>query len=1147
MTVYFAYINLEKDLERKEFMESQFKKLSITAHRIPARGPKGEKMDKVNGIDSRFNLKGDLTALDDGPPERKFELGLLCSHMEALRQFVKSGKQYGVILEDDAVLPEQQINCQKILENAPPGAETISLFSFPRNPQSIKDMKIANQNNRPFIKWTQYLFSSIAYIITRNGAIRCLKSCGASEPGRILCFNSYPVCDHLIYNNTTTYVLSCPIVFPNDNVDSTIHASHDDINREYTNLQKQKIPCQIIKSFTQKSNLLFSSVGDNTSAPEKWRSPSASYDIIQARYCGEITEYDLFFNKAGKFQNLLRWVRENNDIFKTYEYILVLDDDIALSPTEIELLFQNAKIHNAVVSSPSFDPVKGKISPTLDIMANVAGSKLRRTNYVEVTAPLFEARALEKFLNFYETHAKNLVGWGIDHLYRHVLWCPEKPFYIFDCVIAVNPRDQDKPMGEKGGREIDKLQSVSDRRAEWYSVADKLGIPRHVSPCVVSSPELHVINILEFLSVKKKVYDPRSLYLINSENEVVSQKHYNYMWINDGWSQVNMNRAVSMGTGWVAHSNKLTPIDNLDFPVMVLGGPIVFSGQVLKILIDRKFNFKKIEMLTKKYSVNLVICALFRICGIIMKCSQHGNKNHPRNSTVIYDIIKDINTNISTSIVTPTYKRVEFLGKLLECIKAQSINHNGIEWIIFDDSPEINKDAQNRTGIFSNLNFPYYYYWTSKWNRIGKKRNVMNRLAIGDIIICFDDDDLHHPDRIKHTISKLNSNPQIMLAGSTFSFLAMKNNGVVHSKNSEFTTVEYTDGSKEQIVSNLDIGDPIIAKTPTIYKIVGKKGLGFGPYHSTAGLMAYKREYAVAHEFREDVAYAEESYFTNKFNEPMVQLDPWKLILISCHDNNTYDKISYIKKGLVSKWCADVAISEKYKLNIIFYCDAELEKCISLFLSEDMGPTRKLETTIVSENLSDNTLFINCTTTTFKLNFLVGPINNHRRELLKCILQYKDFKMNISPYEFTAPQWKNKEKTVLCAKLSKWSGGDSLNLNYDVKNKLVQINDKYLDAQPRESWHNGSVKICWDSESDSGIGSLVKSFEIIMTNGQIDSAIVATRTGYKFDFIGDLLINSAGWVLEEPFYNGKTVHKLVNTKIKDFTKNKTLIKMFDYL
>ena len=68
-----------------------------------------------------------------------------------------------------------------------------------------------------------------------------------------------------------------------------------------------------------------------------------------------------------------------------------------------------------------------------------------------------------------------------------------------------------------------------------------------------------------------------------------------------------------------------------------------------------------------------------------------------------------------------------------------------------------------------------------------------------------------------------------------------------------------------------------------------------------------------------------------------------------------------------------------------------------------------------------------------------------------------------------------------------------------------------------------------------------------MTNGQIDSAIVATRTGYKFDFIRDLLINSAGWVLEEPFYNGKTVHKLVNTKIKDFTKNKTLIKMFDYL
>ena len=1146
MPDYVAYINLEKDTDRREFMESQFKKLSVSAERIPARGPNGEKMDKVSGIDSRFNLKGNLTEIEDGPPQRKFELGLLCSHMEALRRFVKSGREYGIILEDDATLPANKLNCRRIMDRAPPGAETVSLFSFPRDPKSIKNMKIANDNNRPFIKWTRHLFSSIAYVITREGAIRCLKACGATEPGRILCFNSFPVSDHLIYNTTATYVLSCPIVFPNENVDSTIHASHDDINAQFTKLQKEKEPCEIIKSLTQKSNLLFSSVGDNTTAPEKWRCADASYDIIQVRYSGEITEHDVFFNKAGKFQNLLQWIRRDDSNIQRYEYVLVIDDDIALSPDEIELLFENAQKYKATVSSPSFDSVAGKISPTLDIMENVPGSKLRRTNYVEVTAPLFEARALCKFMNFYQEHAEKLVGWGIDHLYRHLLWSPIKPFYIFDCVVAVNPRDEDKPKGKEAGREIDNLQSVSDRRTAWYDVADKLGIERHVKPCEVTFPELSVLDVLKFLKNRKKVVEAGKMYVIKTEQQVINDEDFDCMWINDGWLQVSMNRAVSMGAGWVADKEALVCVENVKFPVMILESPVIFSEKVLNMLIDRNFNINKVERLVKKHGINLVISALFRICGIIMKCSKLDAKERKEHASVIYDIIKDINKNIATSIITPTYKRANFMEKLVECIKAQSVNHDEIEWVIFDDSPEINKDAENRTGIYSKLSFPYYYYWSSTWNRIGKKRNVINRLAIGDIIICFDDDDLHHPERIKHTVSKLNSNPKINIAGSTYSLLAFKNNGIVQSKESNFAVIQYADGTKEKKFSNLKVSDLVIAKTPTIYKIVGNKGQGFGRYHSTAGLMAYRREYAISNKFCEDVSYAEESYFTNKFKEPLVQLDPWKIILITCHRDNTYDKLSYIKKGLVPKWCAQVAISEKYDLDIFFYPDAELENCISLFFAEDSGQSKKLETTVISENLSDNTLFINCQTSTFKLSLLLSPKEGSGREIIKSVLEYKNFKMNISPYEFVPPHWKNKEKTVWCAKLTKWSGGKAINLNFDTKNKVVKINDNYLDAEPRESWYNGSIKIVWESENDTGIGSIVKSFEIVMTGAQLESAIIHMRSGYKFDFIRDLLINSAGWVLEEPFYQAKSVHKLVKTKIKDFTKNRSLIKIFDY-
>ncbi len=1146
MSDYVAYINLEKDTDRRTFMESQFKKLSISAERISARGPNGENMDKVTGIDPRFNLKGDLTEIDTGPPQRKFELGLLCSHIEALRRFVKSDRDYGIILEDDATLPGSKINCKRIMDRAPPGAETVSLFSFPRDSKSIKNMKIANDNNRPFIKWTQHLFSSIAYVITREGAIRCLKACGATEPGRILCFNSYPVSDHLIYNTTATYVLSCPIVFPNENVNSTIHANHDDINAQFTKFQKEKEPCEIIKSFTRKSNLLFSSVGDNTTAPEKWRCADASYDIIQARYSGEITERDVFFNKAGKFQNLLRWVRENGTSIQYYDYVLILDDDIALSPEEISLLFQNAAKHNALVASPSFDSVAGKISPTLEIMENVPGSKLRRTNYVEVTAPLFERKTLEKFLNFYELHARILVGWGIDHLYRHLLWSPIKPFYIFDDVIAVNPRDEDKPKGKEAPREIDNLQSANDRRNAWYSVADKLNIPRHVNPFEVDSPRLQELNILEFLKNTEPVNNNKLLYLVNAKNETMTKEDYDNIWKHDGWIQADMGRVICTGPGWLADKKALVSVESADIPVMVLGGCVIFSGEVLSKLRDCKVSFKKIKEYTEKHGVNMVLSVLFRICGVIMKSVRCENKTHSSESSALYDIIDGLNKDVKVSVVTPTYKRKEFLEKLLECIKAQSVEHKEIEWVIFDDSPEINKDAENRTGIYSKLNFPYYYYWNSNWSRIGKKRNVINRLAIGDIIICFDDDDLHHPERIKHTVSKLNSNPQINIAGSTQSLLALKNNGIVQSKESNSAVIQYLDGTQEKKNSNLKVGDTISAKTATIYKIAGNKGQGFGLYHSTAGLMGYRRKYAIAHKFREDVSYAEESHFTNKFKEPLVQLDPWKIILITCHPHNTYDKLSYIKKGLVPKWRAQVAISEKDALDIIFYPEYDLENCVSLFFQDASGKNRKLETEIISENLSDRTLFINCQTSTFKLSLLLGPKEGSGREIIKSVLEYNNFKMNISPYEFVPPHWKNKEKTVWCAKLIKWSGGKSISLHFDTKNKLVKINDNYLDAQPRESWYNGSVKIAWESESDTGIGSIVKSFEIVTTGVQLDSAIISMRSGYKFDFIRDLLINSTGWVLEEPFYQEKSVHKLAKTKIKDFTKNRSLIKIFDY-
>ena len=96
------------------------------------------------------------------------------------------------------------------------------------------------------------------------------------------------------------------------------------------------------------------------------------------------------------------------------------------------------------------------------------------------------------------------------------------------------------------------------------------------------------------------------------------------------------------------------------------------------------------------------------------------------------------------SVVTPTYNRRKFLPILIHLYNMQSYPANLRELIILDDSPTTNEDLIPKDD-------PHIrYYYQSEKMTLGEKRNKLNELAKGDIIICFDDDDYHHPDRIKH-------------------------------------------------------------------------------------------------------------------------------------------------------------------------------------------------------------------------------------------------------------------------------------------------------------------------------------------------------------------------------------------------------------
>ena len=199
------------------------------------------------------------------------------------------------------------------------------------------------------------------------------------------------------------------------------------------------------------------------------------------------------------------------------------------------------------------------------------------------------------------------------------------------------------------------------------------------------------------------------------------------------------------------------------------------------------------------------------------------------------------------SILVPTTaNRKAFLPQLFRCIVRQ--DYEGEKEII------ILNDVDNESiNIPKNINFRLI---NCKFkSTLGYKRNLLNNEAQGDILIYFDDDDYHMPTRINHTVQSL-INGKNLIAGSSRSFVFRISNQSIY---------EYGP---------------------------------YGKYHSGCGSMGFFKQYIQNHNFDEEKNYAEESSFTNNFNEPMNQLDPEKTTLIIHHKLNTFNKNLSDKQNL---------------------------------------------------------------------------------------------------------------------------------------------------------------------------------------------------------------------------------------------------------
>lgn len=197
--------------------------------------------------------------------------------------------------------------------------------------------------------------------------------------------------------------------------------------------------------------------------------------------------------------------------------------------------------------------------------------------------------------------------------------------------------------------------------------------------------------------------------------------------------------------------------------------------------------------------------------------------------------------NRIVSVCTPTFNRRDFIPILIECFNHQTYPKNLIEWIVVDDGDDKVED------LFKDIPQVKYFYFEEKMT-LGKKRNVMNSKATGDIIVYMDDDDYYPPERISHVVTKLVTNPKCMVAGSTYMYNYFANLNKVY--------------------------------------LLGP----YGDNHSTGACLAFKRELLNNTKFDNKKDHAEESGFLKKYTFNMVQLVPEKTIVAMSHYKNTFDR-----------------------------------------------------------------------------------------------------------------------------------------------------------------------------------------------------------------------------------------------------------------
>ena len=221
---------------------------------------------------------------------------------------------------------------------------------------------------------------------------------------------------------------------------------------------------------TPHANLVFSSVGDRSNV-STWMHGPRNFDLWVTYYGdrpGHLRDIADYYTerKGAKFQNLYFAYQDWPALFQRYTAVLVMDDDLVISASEISRLFDLRERYDLWALQPAFSP-RGKISWPLTKVNR--RHELRFTSFIEMTCPLFRRDKLDAFMAVYDPE---LIGWGCDWWFLEAMGEDLRGrVAVIDSITCVNPHD-----ATKGRREIDHLMPAIERKAIWDRLKKKYNI-----------------------------------------------------------------------------------------------------------------------------------------------------------------------------------------------------------------------------------------------------------------------------------------------------------------------------------------------------------------------------------------------------------------------------------------------------------------------------------------------------------------------------------------------------------------------------------------------------------------------------------------------------------------------------------------------